>query len=128
MLVSVIIPCFNVEDYISECIESVVSQSYHELEIICIDNNSTDYTWSLLLDLKNKYPKIVVAQEMKKGANAARNKGLSVANGDWIQFLDADDLISESKIKHQLNLIQACGFPVSFVAGAYIKKSIDGKE
>ncbi len=128
MLVSVVIPCFNVEQYISECVESVVSQTHKELEIICVDNNSTDNTWDILLGLKNKYSNIFLYQEMKKGANAARNKGLNAAKGEWIQFLDADDLIAPKKIEHQIHLVQSGGNLFSFVAGAYIKKHLNGKE
>ena len=125
MLVSVIIPCFNVEDYISECIESVISQTHQELEIICVDNNSTDHTWSILLELKNKHPKIAVAQEIKKGANAARNKGLSIANGNWIQFLDADDLLSPQKIEHQVSLLNNQTH-VAFIAAAFKNVFLNG--
>lgn len=128
MLVSVVIPCFNVEHFITECIESVVSQTHQELEIICVDNNSTDNTWETFLELKNKYPNIFLVQEMKKGANAARNKGLDIAKGEWIQFLDADDLIEPKKIEHQINLVQSASNLVSFVAGAYVKKFLDGNK
>ena len=71
MLVSVIIPCFNVEAYISECIDSVISQTHSDLEIICVDNNSTDGTFQILQDYKNKYgAKFQVLKELKKGASA----------------------------------------------------------
>ena len=106
MLVSVVIPCFNVEHFITECIESVVSQTHQELEIICVDNNSTDNTWETFLELKNKYPNIFLVQEMKKGANAARNKGLDIAKGEWIQFLDADDLYLPTKLEEQVKYIE----------------------
>ena len=128
MLVSVVIPCFNVEHFITECIESVVSQTHQELEIICVDNNSNDNTWDTLLELKDKYPNIFIEKEIKKGANAARNKGLNIAKGEWIQFLDADDLIEPKKIEHQISLIQSASNLVSFVAGAYVKKFLDGNK
>ena len=128
MLVSVVIPCFNVEHFITECIESVVSQTHQELEIICVDNNSNDNTWDTLLELKDTYPNIIIEKEIKKGANAARNKGLNIAKGEWIQFLDADDLIEPKKIEHQISLIQSASNLVSFVAGAYVKKFLDGNK
>lgn len=123
MLVSVIIPCYNVEKYIAECIESVVAQTHKHIEIICVDNNSTDKTWDILCQLKEKY-QIVLEKEFKVGASAARNKGLSIAQGDWIQFLDADDLLLPSKIEHQLYLIQ--GKNVGFVAGAWKNRALNG--
>ena len=125
MLVSVIIPCYNVEKYIEECIESVVSQTYNNLEIICVDNNSTDKTWNILCQIKEKYP-ILLEKELKAGAGAARNKGLSIAKGDWIQFLDADDLLLPQKIEHQISLVQDNN--VGFVAGAWKNRALNGVE
>ncbi len=125
MLVSVIIPCYNVEEYIEECLESVASQTYKQIEIICIDNNSTDNTWNILCQLKEKH-KLVIIKEFIVGACVARNKGLSVAKGDWIQFLDADDLLLPSKIEHQLRLVQDKS--VGFVAGAWKNRALNGTE
>lgn len=106
MLVSVIIPCFNVEQFIEKCINSVLMQTYPNVEIICVDNNSTDNTLKILKDFEEKFPnRITVLQEFKKGAPAARNKGLSIAKGDWIQFLDADDELMPNKILNQVNFI-----------------------
>ena len=101
-LVSVVIPCYNVETYIEECLESVLKQTYSEIEIICIENNSEDRTLEKLIQFKDRFPdKIIVDHETKKGAAAARNKGLSLVRGNWIQFLDADDLLMPNKIEHQ---------------------------
>jgi len=124
MLVSIIIPCFNVESYIEECIQSAIKQTYIEKEIICIDNNSSDNTWNKLIELQKKYPIIKIDKELKAGAPAARNKGLKLSKGEWIQFLDADDLILPKKIEHQVNLIQN-NSDISFIAASYIKRNID---
>jgi len=128
MLVSVIIPCYNVEEYIEECIASVLAQSHTETEIICVDNNSSDRTAAILQEQELKHPgKVRALKELKKGASAARNKGLSVAAGEWIQFLDADDLLLPEKIKHQLGIIAA--EPVhGFIAAACIRQTVDGKQ
>ncbi|MBF9253838.1 glycosyltransferase [Pontibacter sp. 172403-2] len=125
LLVSIIIPCYNVQAYIEECLASVYEQVYASIEVICIDNNSTDNTYDILLALKEKYPRLIVTSESKKGANAARNKGLSLAKGEWIQFLDADDLLKPNKISHQLSLIQTDSSLV-FIAGSSIKQSVRG--
>ncbi|MCW3102620.1 MAG: hypothetical protein JWO09_1060 [Bacteroidetes bacterium] len=128
MLVSVIIPCYNVEAYIEECIASVLSQSHSETEIICVDNNSSDRTAAILDEQAAKHPgKVRVLQELKKGASAARNKGLSAAAGAWIQFLDADDLLLPEKIKHQLGIISG-NSNITFVAAACIRQTVDGKQ
>lgn len=105
MKVSVIIPCYNVQNYIEECVDSVLDQTYNNLEIILVDNNSSDDTFKVLNSLKDRHADLVVLSELKKGANAARNKGLQVATGDWIQFLDADDLLLPKKIEKQIDAI-----------------------
>ena len=91
-MISVIIPCFNSEEYITRAIESILKQSYTNYEIILVNNNSTDNTYNILQEYAKKKAGLVnVFNEYKKGAPAARNKGLSEAKGEWIQFLDADD-------------------------------------
>lgn len=128
MLVSVIIPCFNVEEYITECIGSVINQTYQNIEIICIDNNSSDKTWQILTNLKIKHPFLIIDKELKPGANATRNKGLEIAKGSWIQFLDADDLIEPTKIEHQLKLVNSVSYKIGFVAAVSSKRSVDHTE
>ncbi|HEY1040734.1 MAG TPA: glycosyltransferase [Bacteroidia bacterium] len=128
VLVSVIIPCYNVAPYIEECIDSVLKQTYKELEIICIDNNSSDNTLEILCNQKAKYPELIIEQEKTAGANAARNKGLLLAKGAWIQFLDADDLLMPGKIEHQLHLLPADTNTLAFIAGAWIKRDVKGNE
>lgn len=106
MLISIIIPVYNAEDHILTCIESSFSQNYKNIEVICIDNNSTDNSLQILEQAKKLYPQLIVLEEKRPGACAARNKGLSVAGGEWIQFLDADDKILNSKLAHQAKLIR----------------------
>ncbi len=126
MVVSVIIPCFNVKEYVAECVASVIEQTYPDIEIICVDNNSSDGTYALLFELKQKYPnRIKIFQEFKKGASCARNKGLSEASGDWIQFLDADDLLMDNKIEHQLNIVNSHD-NIDFIVSASLKYKKNG--
>jgi glycosyltransferase involved in cell wall biosynthesis len=127
MLVSVIIPCYNVSDYVEECVESVLRQVYQPVEIICIDNNSSDDTWRKLQALQERYPHIIIDQELKPGANAARNKGFAHSKGQWIQFLDADDLLDKNKLQHQIALVQNVSPAPSFIAAAYTVQSVEGK-
>ncbi|MGY6560486.1 MAG: glycosyltransferase family 2 protein [Luteibaculaceae bacterium] len=103
MLISIIIPCFNVTAYIEECLASVYAQTYRYIEVIAVDNNSVDNTLNVLKRLKDKYyPDLIIVEESLKGAPAARNKGLSIAKGEWIQFLDADDLLKPQKLENQI--------------------------
>lgn len=127
MLISVVIPCYNVENYIEECISSVIGQTYPNIEIICIDNNSGDSTVSKLQELKKKYPKIIIEREEKPGAPAARNKGLKMSRGEWIQFLDADDLLLPEKIQHQVNLLKGYN-DLAFISGACYKQNLVGEK
>lgn len=110
MTISVIIPCYNVENYIMDCLNSVLNQTSNKLDIICIDNNSTDSTYSILKAFE-KQNKISVQKQKIIGAAASRNKGLKYAKGDYIQFLDADDLLLDNKIEHQIKLAEKYNFP-----------------
>lgn len=118
---SVVIPCYNVEDYIDDCLKSVFEQEGVNLEVICVDNNSHDNTLTKLQAWQIEYPDLIVLQEMRSGACAARNKGLHIASAPWVQFLDADDQIAGSKIIHQMKLIAIASQKVDFVVGASVK-------
>jgi glycosyltransferase involved in cell wall biosynthesis len=127
MIVSIVIPCYNVASYIEECILSVLQQSYNNLEVLCIDNGSSDGTLEILKNLSLKHDEIKVFTEDKPGANAARNKGLHLAKGEWIQFLDADDLLEPTKIEHQLKLVNK-DINLAFVAGACRRRPLRGPD
>ncbi|MEJ8801772.1 glycosyltransferase family 2 protein [Pontibacter sp. H249] len=101
-LISVIIPCYNAEAYIEQCLKSIYQQTYTNIEVICIDNNSTDNTLKKLYELKNLYPNLIVEEEKRPGASIARNKGLSIAKGELVQFQDADDLFMPNKFEKQI--------------------------
>ena len=106
MLISVIIPCYNSSDTIDRAVHSVINQTYQNWEIILVDNNSVDNTIDILQDYQKKYPgKIRVTKELKRGAPAARNNGLFVAKGEWIQFLDSDDEIIIDKFERMVQII-----------------------
>lgn len=102
-LVSIIIPVYNAESFISETISSAINQTWTNTEIIIVDDGSTDRSLEIAKEFKNK--KITVLNQQNKGASSARNLALSVATGDYIQFLDADDLLNEVKIETQVNLL-----------------------
>ncbi len=107
-LVSVVIPCFNCEGSIERAVKSVLNQTYSNLELLLIDNNSTDATLQVLKGLEARHSMhIRVYTEKIKGACAARNKGLEHSSGIWIQFLDADDELLPTKIESQMQLAMA---------------------
>lgn len=101
-MVSVIIPCYNISRYISSTINSILVQTDKNWEIIAIDDGSTDNTFEILMEYAQQYSQIHVYHQDNKGVSAARNLGLKHAKGDWIYFLDGDDIV-ESELVHCLN-------------------------
>jgi glycosyltransferase involved in cell wall biosynthesis len=94
-----------------------------------VDNNSKDNTWPILLNLKEKHPGLIIEKELNSGAPSARNRGLSIAKGDWVQFLDADDLLKPEKIGHQVRLISNNhDLKLGFIAAACVKITLQNHE
>ncbi|MFH4691399.1 glycosyltransferase family 2 protein [Vibrio alginolyticus] len=101
-LVSVIIPCYNVEEFIFNTIKKITKQTYQNLEIICIDDGSTDSTGVKLREVNEKYGISVYAQN-NKGAALARKLGVDKAKGEYIVFIDADDYIENRAIEYSIS-------------------------
>ncbi len=99
-LVSIIIPVYNAEKYLAETISSALDQTWPNKEIIIVDDGSTDQSLKIAQSFNNKI--IHLYRQENKGASAARNKGLLAAKGDYVQFLDADDLLMSDKISTQV--------------------------
>lgn len=105
-LVSVCIPVFNSQKWLRETLDSALKQTYPNIEIIAVDDGSTDNSWNILQEYKTKFPtKIKIFRQENKGACAARNRALQESTGDYIQWLDADDLLDKDKIITQLSEI-----------------------
>lgn len=98
-LISVIIPAYNVERYLDDCLKSVTFQSYDNLEIIIVDDGSTDGTASICDEWAEKDSRIIVFHTPKYGLSVARNKGLDVAKGQYISFIDSDDYFEPDAIE-----------------------------
>jgi len=103
-LVSVLIPCYNAQDYIADALESVINQTYPNLEIIVVDDGSTDSSRRVLLDYAARDNRIILHFQDNRGPSAARNKAFELSKGEWIQYLDADDLLSSNKIAKQVEV------------------------
>ena len=88
---SIVIPVYNVEQYIEECLESVVSQRNAELEIIIVDDGSTDHSSQICIQYMTLNSNVKYIKQQNAGLGAARNTGLSQAHGEYIIFLDSDD-------------------------------------
>lgn len=99
-LVSIIIPVFNAENTVKDCVKRAFKQNTtKEYEVIVVEDGSTDSTWDILQELKVKYPSLVLLSQNHKGAWAARNKGIKQAKGQYLYFVDADDLMYEDAIE-----------------------------
>ena len=91
--VSVIIPIYNTEQYLAECLDSVVNQTLSDIEIICVDDGSPDRSIDILMEYAAKDDRIQIIRQENKGLPAARNAGLRVASGDYVYFVDSDDML-----------------------------------
>lgn len=98
-LVSIIIPVYNVRDYLEECVESVIKQSYENLQIILVDDGSTDGSEKICDLFKNKDPRIEVFHKENGGLSDTRNFGILKSKGEYLFFLDSDDIISKKAIE-----------------------------
>lgn len=116
--VSVIIPCRNGAAWLGDAIESCLGQTWQDLDVIVIDNGSTDA--SLAVAQRYQSPSVTVLECGRRGASAARNAGLEKARGDFIQFLDADDVLDRDKIRIQMERL-ARGPASSLASGAWAR-------
>ncbi|WP_200976650.1 glycosyltransferase family 2 protein [Echinicola sp. 20G] len=104
--VSIIVPTYNYAHFIEETINNIIDQSYQNWEVIIIDDESTDNTFSVVNKIINGDNRFIYKRIKNRGNGGARNVGLDLATGDYIQFLDADDLISKNKIALQITFLK----------------------
>jgi glycosyltransferase involved in cell wall biosynthesis len=110
-LVSVVIPCFNAERWVDEAIQSCLNQTHSPVEVIVIDDGSTDGSLKIIRSFGEK---IQWESGPNRGGNAARNRGFAMSKGDFIQFLDADDFLLPEKISRQLEFLESSGADVVY--------------
>lgn len=103
-IISFIVPCYNVEQYIEKCILSIANQTIKDIEIIPIDDGSPDNTGKILDRLANGDSRIKVIHKQNAGVSAARNSGLDVATGEYIVFVDGDDYLAPDYVDYMLKL------------------------
>lgn len=95
-LVSIIVPVYNTEKYIRECLQSLIHQSYAHIEIIAVDDGSTDNSLKILNDISAKDKRLKIFSQPNQGISAARNFALTKTTGEYVMFVDADDWIDSS--------------------------------
>lgn len=106
VLVSIIIPIYNVEKYLEKCIKSIINQTYRNLEIILINDGSTDESAKICEAYKELDNRIIFINKKNGGAASAKNEGLKVAKGDYITFVDSDDFVELDMIEYMVNTIK----------------------
>jgi teichuronic acid biosynthesis glycosyltransferase TuaG len=106
MKISIITPCYNAEPYIARTIQSVQNQTITDWEMIIIDDGSIDNSVEIVKDIACNDQRIKLFQKENGGSASARNMGLALAQGEFIQFLDADDTIEPTKIERQITLME----------------------
>jgi len=116
-LVSILIPAYNAEKWIGDTIQSAISQNRSKKEIIIVNDGSTDNTLSIAKSFESKYVKVVTQEN--SGASTARNKALSFAQGDYIQWLDADDILAPDKISKQMEISESGHKSLQLLSSAY---------
>ncbi len=125
-MVSVIVPVYKVEKYLNECVDSIINQTYKNIEIILVDDGSPDNCSKICDDYATKDNRIKVVHKENGGLASARNAGTDIANGEFITFVDSDDYILDTMVEKMVNLFEnhnADVVQVSFTRGNFIKKN-----
>ncbi len=104
-MISIIVPVFNTEKYLRECIESILAQTYESFELILIDDGSTDHSWKICVEYQERDNRIKAFHKKNSGVSSARNLGLQKARGEYISFCDSDDVIVPNLYEILLKLL-----------------------
>ena len=104
--VSVIVPVYNVKDYLVQCMDSIVNQTLKDIEIICVDDESTDGSYDILQDYAQRDDRIKVIKQKNGGAGAARNNGMQYAAGEYLSILDSDDFYELDMLEKAYNKVK----------------------
>ena len=127
--ISVIVPVYNVEEYLLRCLESILGQTYRDLQVILVDDGSTDGSSRLCAEFAERDPRIECIRISNSGVSAARNRGLEAAKGRWIGFVDADDYIEAgfyetlvTHLTHSDKQIVCCGVRAEDTEGNRIER------
>lgn len=127
-LISIIVPVYNAENYIERCVKSILNQTYKNIEVLLIDDGSVDNSYMICEKLAKENEKVIFVHQKNYGVSATRNKGIEMANGKYIGFVDVDDFIEDKMYENMYNILKAeqadismCYFNVVY-AEEYSKK------
>lgn len=124
--VSVVIPIYNVEDYLEECLCSVINQTFENIEVILVNDGSTDRSLEIILSFSKKDRRIKIYNQINKGVSAARNSGIALTTGEYILFVDGDDIIIHNAIEELYHY--AVGTNADLVIGNVLYSFPNGKK
>ena len=113
MKISVIVPVYNVETYLRSCVDSILASTYTDFELILIDDGSTDSTGAMCDEYASHDSRVHVIHQDKKGVSIARNSGIEQSSGEYVSFVDADDVVSQSMLQQLLDALEkrpSCDF------------------
>lgn len=111
--VSIIVPCYNIEQYIAKCVDSILVQTYTNFELLLIDDGSSDQTLDIIKSYAATDPRVVAVNHANRGVSYTRNKGITLAKGDYIMFIDGDDFIKQDFIERHLEYAADDVLPIS---------------
>lgn len=114
--ISVIVPVYNVEKYLPKCLDSILCQTFSNIEIICVNDGSTDNSRKILEEYKNKDSRIIIVDKKNGGLSSARNAGMKVAKGEFFSFIDSDDWIDSSMLEKLYKNITSLDTDISICA------------
>jgi glycosyltransferase involved in cell wall biosynthesis len=120
-LVSIIVPAYNVEKYVEKCLSSILEQTYPNIEVIVVNDGSTDKTGQLIDNVSQHDSKVRVIHKKNAGVSAARNTGIETSTGDYLIFVDGDDYIAPDYVEYMLRLIETTGSDFCLSKRCYTK-------
>ena len=122
-MVSVIIPIFNCQEYLARCLDSIINQTYEDLEIILINDGSTDKSFEICKEYADRDKRVVVKSIENSGSSIARNEGIRISKGEYIMFVDSDDYIDSTLVEELLNAIYNNNVRISVALGRKVTTS-----
>ena len=118
--ISIIVPVFNVEKYLAECLNSLINQTLKDIEIICVDDGSTDSSPLILEEFHNKDERVKIIRQENSGVSVARNNGIAIAQGEYIGFVDSDDWVDKDFFEKLYNASQK--YDVDIAVGDFYRR------
>ena len=114
-LISVIVPVYDVEKYLPKCLDSLLAQTWRNLEIIVVDDGSPDGSWDIMQDYAARDSRVRIFRKKNGGVSAARNFGMDAAEGEYLGFVDPDDWVSPHYLEWMAEAMQEQGVPMALV-------------